>query len=263
MLLKNQRIGHQSPKGFVINRFNSIEIPGYKNNNKYFNYCKSHNFVFNVDEEEEKLYNALPCFYTDNRYVEGKHNCHLHWTRWKDISLKSCIRKTLRCRNIPVGTIVSFNKSWYYHKKKFGNGYNFLISRENKFDPQYEINGVFTKNFTSCERSKNLVEELRKGGFIVSVYVNTHTITNMLNTAIAYTGNKDFKDPVINGEIAIAYGYGKKIGFSSFNDDFKGYSDGCENILWDKFGEFDKWSRCNHIDKFTPTNEIIDILTKN
>jgi hypothetical protein len=39
-----------------------------------------------------------------------------------------------------------------------------------------------------------------------------------------------------------------------------GYSDGCENILFDYYGEFDKWSRCRIIDKKTPIKEIIDIL---
>ena len=58
----------------------------------------------------------------------------------------------------------------------------------------------------------------------------------------------------------MAYGYGKKIGFSSFNNDFMGYSNGCENILWDRFGEFDKWSRCYEIPKTTPIEEIIEIL---
>lgn len=266
MLLKNARIGHQAPRGFVVNQFNSIEINGYLNSDKYFAYCKSHNFVFNVEEEEEKLYNAEPCFYTDNRYSEGKfnfyHNCLLHWTRWKNISLKSCIRKTLKCRNIPVGTIVSFKKSWYYPKKNFKNGYNFIVKRENRFDPQYQINGVYhsDNNFTSCERSQNLVNDLRANGFIVAVYVNTNRLTDMLNTAIAFTGSKDFKNPVIDGEIAIAYGFGKKIGFSSFNNDFNGYSNGCENILWDNWGEFDKWSRCNVIYKSTPIKEIIEIL---
>jgi hypothetical protein len=32
------------------------------------------------------------------------------------------------------------------------------------------------------------------------------------------------------------------------------------NILWNKFGEFNKWSQCNEISKDTEINEIINIL---
>jgi hypothetical protein len=39
-----------------------------------------------------------------------------------------------------------------------------------------------------------------------------------------------------------------------------GYSNGRDNILFDKFGEFNKWSRCNEILKTTPIDEIIEIL---
>lgn len=72
--------------------------------------------------------------------------------------------------------------------------------------------------------------------------------------------NGEFIDPTIDGEIAIAHGYGKQIGFSSFNNDFQGYSNGCDNILWDSFGQFNKWSSCIEISKNTPINDIIKEL---
>jgi len=257
-MIKN-KLGHQAPKGWRVNDFNSIEIEGD------FAYCKSHNFVYNSEEEKEKLYNAQPCYYTDKRFIDTIHNYYgetkLHWTRFKYISLKTCIRKVLKCRNIPVGTIVNFNKSWYVSKFKIDNSYKFKIKKENKLDINFEINmPEYFENFTNCEFSKELTNKLRENGFIVSVTKNESFLTNMFNTAIALTGKKGFENSEIEGDIAIAYGYGKKIGYSSFKNDFMGYSNGCDNILWDKFGEFDKWSRCNEIPKTESIDKIIEIL---
>ena len=253
------KLGHQAPKTFRVNRFNSVEIEGD------FAYCKSHNFLYNAKDEEEKLYSGLPCYYTDVRFVDTMHNyfknCMLHWTRRKDISLKTCIRKTLNCKNIPVGTIVDFKKSWYIPGKHVDLSYKFKVKKENKLDNKFEINSPsFFENFSDCEFSKKLTEALRSSGFIVSVKKNKDFLVGMVNTAVAYTGKNNFKDDEIEGEIAIAYGHGKKIGFSSFNNDFMGYSNGCDNILWDKFGEFDKWSRCNEIPKTISIDEIVNLL---
>jgi len=261
---KYLKLGHQAPKGSRVNTFNSVEIDGD------FAYCISHNFVYQPDVEKEKLYNALPCYYTDNRFVDTFHNfyknTYIHWTRHKDISLKSCIRKTLNCRNIPVGTIVKFGKSWYYPKKrKVDVSYKFKIRKENKLDLNFEINDpLYFENFTTCEFSQNLTNALRENGFIVKILKeNTNRISSMIQTAAAYTGKYVETEPE-QGEAAIAFGKGKKIGFSSYNDTLFGYGNGMNNILWDKFGEFDKWSRCNEIPKTTSINEIMDILnTKN
>ena len=255
------KLGHQAPKGCRINKFNSIEINGD------FAYCDSHNFVYNPEIEKEKQYNALPCHYTDGRYQDGLnfyHSAKLYWTRFKDISLKACIRKTLKCKNIPIGTTVSFNKSWYYVGKNIDNSFKFKVKKENSFNPEYQINlPSYSAHFSNCEYSKELTNELRKNGFIVRIIKNSSFLMDMVNTASAITGKGNFIDSTIDGEIAIAYGYGKKIGFSSFKNDFQGYSNGCENILWDKFNEFNKWSRCEEISKTTPIDEIIDILKKN
>lgn len=178
--------------------------------------------------------------------------------------MKSCIRRTNKVRNIPDGTAVNFRKSWYFIDNKgeprgFNNSYMYKVKNSKKFDPEYEINRPsYLANFTSCERSQKLTEKLRDNGFIVSVTVNTSFISNMLNSALTMTG-KNQVNAVIKGETAIAYGFGKKIGFSSFDDDFMGYSDGCENILWDKHQEFDKWSKCMHIEKNT-NDDAIEIL---
>lgn len=255
--------GYQAPKGWRINKFNFIEIKGD------FHYCASHNFLYNSELEKEKLYNAQPCFYTDRRFFDGRHNffgeTYLRWKRYEKnaTSLKSCIRKTLHCRNIPIGTIVKFKSDWYYSGKKVNPSYNFKIKKENKFEVKYEINlPGYSRNFTTCEFSKNLVDALRANGFIVDVHSsNPNFLSSIIGTAAAYTG-QEHEVVEEEGETAIAYGYGKKIGISSSNSTLYGYSYACENILWDHFGEFDKWSRCNEIPKTTPIDQIVEILKK-
>lgn len=246
--MKN-KLGHQAPKKFRVNKFNSIEIDGD------LRYCESHNFLYNKDEQEFLLYQGKPCYFTDNRFYDGNgnfyKNCYIKNSK-KDLSLKSCIRKILSCKNIPVGTIVKFNKNWYYpDHRKINGSYKFKIRKENKLDINYEISDpTLFANFSTCERSQKLCNELRNNGFLVKVYKNT----------LSYTKTSEYIDTKINGEIAIAYGYGKMIGFSSYDDDFQGYSYGIKSILWDRFGQFDKWSKCNEIDKNTDIDEIIKEL---
>ena len=86
-------------------------------------------------------------------------------------------------------------------------------------DIEFEINKPsFSKNFTTCEFSQKLTEVLRENGFIVSVRSeNTNFISNMISTAASYTGKEIEPDKEV-GEVALAYGHGKKIGFSSHNN---------------------------------------------
>lgn len=258
----SNKLGHQAKKGWRINNFNHIHLDGD------FAYCESHNFVYHPDVEEEKLYNAQPCYYTDNRFYDGDnfyHSCYLYNRRFTAISLKSCIKRILKCKNIPVGTIVDLQKSWYY-TNGMPNNFLFKIRKENFKDFKYEINKKsYYKNFSTDEFSIALTNKLRENGFIVSVHPNTSFLMGMLNTAIAYTGKTDFVDSKIKGEIAVAYGHGKIIGYSSYDDDFRGYSLGEKSILFDFFGEFDKWSRCREIPKgsIDDVENIITELLKN
>lgn len=256
----SNKLGHQAPKGWRHNLFTSIEIEGD------FAHCESHNFVYNSEIEEEKLYNAQPCYYTDKRFYDGAFNfsgnCKLYWRRREPISLRSCVRRTMNCKGIPVGTIVSFQKDWYYPGKRLDLSYAFKVKKDNPIDIQYQVSHPsYFKNFNTCEFSKNLTDKLRENGFLVSVQnKNPDFIMGMIKTAAAYTGQVIDKDDDDGGEIAVAYGHGKIIGFSSGKNSFRGYSDGCENILYDYFGEFDKWSRCNWIKKGTDIDEIIKKL---
>jgi len=260
MRTKSNKLGHQAPKGYVANRFNSIEISGD------LHYCESHNFVYNCEVEDKKLHLGLPCYYTDARYYDGRFNIYkntkIYWTRFKDISLKACVRKTLNCRNIPVGTIVEFRKSWYVVGKYIDNSYRFKVKKENRFDPDYQVSRPsFTRNFSTCKRSIDLTNALRENGFLVSVRTNESFLGNIMNTAVQLSGGNDYIDTKISGEIAFAYGNDKKIGFSSYDDDFMDYSNGREDILWDYCDDFDKWSKCNLISKNSSIDEILEILT--
>ncbi len=253
------KLRHQAPKGYRINRFNHVAIKDE------FAFCSSHNFVYNVDVEREKLYNAIPCYYTDKRFVDGRHNysgeAGLFSHRFDAISLKACIRRTLNCKNIPVGTIVHFDKSWYFPRKKVKLSYLFKVKEFKPLDIEYEINlNEYSDNFTSCQFSKDLTDRLRSNGFIVAVYKqNTNFISSMISTAAAMT--RSYIEPVNeNGEIAVAYGFGKKIGFSSSNNSFQGYSNGCDNVLWDEYGYFNKWSQCRETPKTTNIDEIVELL---
>ena len=259
------KLGHQAPKGWRYNNyFNHILIRGD------LHYCQSHDFVYDCVEEERKLYNAEPCYFTDKRYSDSPHNyykdCYLYWSRnfWNaSISLKSCIRRTLKCKNIPVGTIVNFTRDWYYTKNKVDLSYCFKIRKENRFDPQYEINmAKFRRNFDNCERSQQLTDALRANGFIVGVSKgNPDFISGMISMASAYANGKPTDITDDGGQIAVAYGHGRMIGFSSGENSFRGYGNGCENVLYDFFQEFNKWSQAIEIHKTTPIDDIIKELT--
>jgi hypothetical protein len=258
---ENPKLGHQAPKGWRRNECNSILIEGD------LHYCWSHNFMYNEEEEERKLYNGEACYYTDNRFYTPfgfnfYKDAYLFNRRFSPISIKAAIRRTLKCKGIPVGTIVQFQKSYYHPGKKINNSYLFKIRKENPIDIKYEINmPSYSANFSTCKRSQELVDALRANGFIVSVRSeNENFISSMISSAGKAIG-KDIEVNKEDGEVAIAYGHGKKIGFSSYDNTVFGYSDGVENILWDEYGCFDKWSRCNWIKKTTPISEVIEILT--
>jgi len=263
------KLGYQAPKGWGTKFFNNINIDGD------LHYCDSHNFVYNKEHEEELLYNGKPNFYTDNRFDDSTMNfygeCYLFNGRYKQLrdrklkpfkvlfkakkkserrkfhklSLKACIRRVKKTKGIPVGTIVDFGTSWYYSRKKINTSYIYKVTKSNPISIDYGVTvKAYENNFNTCEFSNTLTNRLRESGFLVKVY----------------NSNPDRLIGEHEGEIAIVHGFGKQIGYSSKNHPFRGYSDGCENILFDYFNEFDKWSRCINIPKTTSIDEIIEIL---
>lgn len=267
-----KKLGHQAPKGYRLNdHFNYVFISGD------LHYCASHDFVFNEVEEERKLYYAQPCYYTDKRYLSGRHNYYKdtylyhsrhRWGKKYELSVKACIRMVEQCRNIPVGTIVEFRRDWYYTSKKSGRpinvDYYYKVRKENNFNPQYEINMArYSRNFDNCSYSQEITEALRENGFIVGVSKgNPDFIMGMIATAQEYSGQERTADKEAGGQIATAYGKGIMIGFSSGDNTYRGYSYGIKSILFDFFQEFNKWSQCYEIAKGTPPEEVIKLLNE-
>ena len=266
----NEKLGHQAPKHWKLNRyFHYVEISGD------LHYCLSHNFVYNEVEEERKLYNAEACHYTDGRYYDGRHNyfknCYLYFSRhnWGKkyaLSLKACMRIVEQTRNIPVGTIVDFKRDWYITRKSgyvVPMSYRYKVRKENTFDPKYEINEKrFSRDFDDDKWAQKLTDERRATGVIVAVSKgNPNFISSMIATAAAYTGKSmDVDDD--EGQIATAWGHGMKIGFSTGDNTYRGYSNGRGNVLFDYFQEFNKWSQCYEISKDLTPKEIVAELLK-
>ncbi len=256
-------LGHQAPKGRRVNSgFNRIGV-------RDMHYCWSHDFWFNVEEQDRLLHEGKPCFYTDG-YEEGNSNfykegCMLHVNKLHGITLKAAKRMVKKTRNLPVGTIVEISHPYYgigrKSKKSFSFAYNFKIIKENKFDPHYEVRRPsYFENFNTDQKAKDLTDLLRANGFLVSVISkNTNFISGMISTAAAAVG-KSVEATDEEGEIATAYGHGLRIGYSSNESTYRGYSYGIKSILFDKWDEFNKWSQCREISKEYSNQKILDIL---
>jgi len=260
---KVESLGYQAPKGRRLNSgFMTIEADD-------LHYCESHNFWYNSHENKKLLHFARPCMDNDFRYTDGRHNSYGHgsmlWSRRVGFTLKKAIRLIRKTRNLPVGTIVNITHNCYGIGKKSGKnfslGFKFKVKKENKFDPKYEISPEFKNtNFTTDEKAKALTDLLRANGFIVFVVSkNPNFLSSLISTAAAYMGNNIAAD-IEEGEIATAYGHGLRIGYSSNKESFRGYSNGIENILFDKWTHFDKWSRCCEISKLESNERILEIL---
>lgn len=274
MTREYKKLGVQAPKEyakFAKNNFAFIQLNGN------YAYCKSHNFIYNPKVEEEKLYNAQPCYYTDKRFDDGMNyfkQTYLHFFRCKRrpnkrpknsffnlsfdlnrnknrgnkkkrLSLKACLRRVKNLKGVNKGDVILFETGWHFRENKVYLAYVVKIKKDKPMEVTYEVSEPsYFNNFKNDPKSFALVELLRNNGFLVQVWNS--------NPGFIY-GEDD-------GEIAIAYGYGKKIGFSSFENSFRGYANGRGNILWDNFDEFDKWSKAYSIPKDTTPEEIINIL---
>lgn len=259
------KVGYQAPKGRRINNgFNRIGVEN-------MHYCWSHNFWYNTEEQDRLLHEGKPCIHTDYRYIQGQDNfygegCMLHVNRHYGISLEAAKRMVRKTKNLPKGTIVEIGHPCYgigrkKRKKGFSLAYNFKIVKENKFDPKYEVSPEFNGgNFNTDNKARELTDLLRDNGFLVAVRAkNPNFISELISSAAAFTGqNMDVTDE--EGEIATAYGHGLRVGYSSNDSVYRGYSCGIKNILFDKWDEFDKWSRCREIPKNKSNEEILKIL---
>lgn len=244
MKLKYLRLGHQAPKLWRVNECNEILLPDN------LLYDSRYNFVYDKNVETYKLYSGQACYYTDARFTKDKRDLiqwnNIYFKRRKYISIKAAIRRTLECKGIPKGTLVVFRKGYYYPKKRINNEFLFKIRQENPLGMKYEVsNPSFFNNFTSCSKSKELVDLLRTNGFLVKV--------------------SEFEEG--DGkkvETAVAYGHKKIVGFSELSkkEPLFDYCWGNDNLLWNKYGEFCKWSKCKPIPKSSSVEDVLNVLLK-
>jgi hypothetical protein len=263
--IKFLKRGYRCAKAWRPRYFGLIHIDGD------LHFCPDGNFVYNTEKEEDKLYMGQPCIYTDIRFDTEKamnyfHSTYLYHSRrnfdklrrhsewvkpnrtprdWGKLplTLKSCIRKVRKIKGIPKGTVIEFGNHWYYPGT--GNIPSYVYIHDGKdsdFIPDYQINAeCYTARFTSDEWANELTDKLRAAGFLVAVWKS----------------NPGFIFGESEGEIATVYGFNKKIGFSTGNNDFRGYGAGCENVLYDYRNYFDKWSKALTIKKTKPIDEIV------
>ena len=62
--------------------------------------------------------------------------------------------------------------------------------------------------------------------------------------------------------MAIAYGYGKKVGFSPIGMPVQHCYYGLDRVLWDTYENLGTWSRCNYIPMSLPTENIVSVLLR-
>lgn len=265
-----KKTGFLCEKGRRPRYYANIEINGD------LHYDKKNKLVYNVDEEEDKLYMAQPCVYTDALFdTDGFHNSYHRtylyrasrsfpkkyknvwlkvkrnpkdWGR-KNKTLKSAIRTIRNVKGIPKGTHIEICNN-YYFRNKDGNPspskptFVYVHDGANSGKPDYKVSlPEYSDNFTSDVWGNELIAELRKVGFIVKVEKsNPHILI----------GDE-------SGEVAIAFGFNKMIGISSFDNTLHGYRYACENILYDYRGYFNKWSQALQIPK---TETIENIVSK-
>lgn len=268
--------GHLSAPGWRPRYFGNIHIDGD------FHYNPTYKLIYNAKFEEDELYMGRPCIYTDARFDTEDgfnyfHSTYINFARssfpkkhrngylkvnrkpkdWSNfpLTLAACIRRMRQVKGLPRGVEVTFGNSWYYTKSKNEPTYVYIHDGKNgDYRPDYKVTkGEYFNNFTNDEKGNELIARLRANGFIVKVYdyEDDEYDDNEENPQVIRT---------FNVEMAIAYGHNKMIGISSNNNHLNGYYNGCDNILYDFRGCFDKWSRALEIPKNKSIDDILDIL---
>lgn len=203
----------------------------------HWEYHSGCNLWIDTVQQDKLLHNGEACFYTDPRFESTTYQELLWWRRPK--SLKTAFRKLQRSKGLSVGVKVNITNKYYSSRGSYTR--TWTCKKATKL-PTFQIGGGFLNQATSNDWFNELVSLLRRSGFLVAVH-----------------NNVDFLIGEHPGQIAVAYGFGKRVGFSS-EGTFRGYGQGVESILWDWREEFDKWSRCNKILKTSSFEDILKTL---
>lgn len=204
-------------------------------------YSKSHKIIFNKTEQENLLAQGKACIYTDNRFYDFSDYINLGVTTK---TVKRNASKLVNMSGDDVNFDISNRYCWVNHKTG------------TKQYPELQLKITLTQDLPEFEKHYGnidlltdpkiieLAHALKENGFFFRIHKNTGFLIG---------------EP-IDDYIIMAYGENKMIGISEFNHSFRGYGYGCDNILWDFYADFDKWSRCFEIPKTNHTNKIIKIL---
>jgi len=212
------------------------DIYDFDKGNIHIGYCKSHNFMYNILKQDALLCDGKPCIYTDNRYNDLIENgTLLDFSRENKLTENQVALFLDNIANVPENmgfNLYQFDAGWHCT--------DLVISESNvKFEPNYEINiPSFKANFKEGDFCKKFTKALRQNGFIVRV-----------------DEYEDWKG--VKYENAIAYGYGKIIGFSN-GSEVCGYSRPKGTIFYCDAHWFDAWSRHADTNKSLGIDKLIE-----
>ena len=237
------KIGHQAPPPYRSNTFRSVELP------RDLGYCSSHNFVFSYEEETEKLYSGKPCIYTDSRYRIGSRDVYNYRRKGSlpQRTLKALFRLVESISNIPVGTIIKFGSDWYIPNKKVDFSYHYKVKTSKLLDIKYQVND---EEYLQDISDSPLAIRLAEKGFLISTNFDRRYVEDS-DTYETYTTDIKYHT---------AYGKGKVVFFADVDVDNLSHR-GEHYIMWDKINCFDKYSKCNTIDKDLGVDYIVGLLT--
>jgi hypothetical protein len=228
---------HKLPKG---NRKNYGWRDHFIDFDSPIGYCDSYRVIFNKSEQEKLLAQGKACIFTDNRFHGFPSWIYLGKTTK---SIERNASKLINISSDEVTLTIDNRYCWRNRAGKYQSPELQIIIPPTHEPPEFEKHYGDISLLTD-PKAIELAYALKENGFFFRIYQNT-----------GFLAGGD-----MGGCVVMVYGENKRIGLSEFNHSFLGYSYGCDNILWDYYDEFDKWSRCYEIPKTTNTNEIIEIL---
>lgn len=221
--------------------------------------------TINREEEKRKLYNGEACFHTDAFYSYPKwFDSQIYGRNYIRIPLRhnfndgsrnfatlgEMLKKIKKLEHLfPENTELGIDSQFYGEKegRTYSMGLKYVTKRKFKgFNTKFQVSkSKYYDNFEKDELKAKLITFLRQNGFLAQVWNEEY----------------DYDDDEVKGcKLSLIYGHGLMIGLSEFNNRFNGYWTGMESILYDKLGEFDKWSKAFQIPKPTSEKDFDNIL---
>jgi hypothetical protein len=236
---------------------------------------KIYGYVLIDDEDENrKLHYGEPCSYLDSRIYQDDFVSSSYFTRYrkKKYSKKQILNILDGIYNVDKGAymVISSNQQLVRkstNEKKRFKLYHKPSYKRFRFRNDLIQSPAFTSNFKNDEKANELITKLRAIGFVCKIQFEKEYIYDLEQGQTEYNGrsitseniNENLTLNSIEVECAVCYGMGIRIGISENKFSLFGYSNGCDNILFDKYDYFNKWSQCEEISK---DNTIDEIITK-